>query len=83
MESLRQGLHREAAIAETESRLESARAERDDAKARQVALEIENANLRREVSFARERQGASGLLTGPIDFSLLREAIDTRVAAAN
>ena len=27
--------------------------------------------------------GASGLLTKPIDFSLLREKIDTRVAAAN
>ena len=27
--------------------------------------------------------GASGLLTKPIDFSLLREEIDTRVAAAN
>ena len=27
--------------------------------------------------------GATGLLTKPIDFSLLREEIDTRVAAAN
>ena len=27
--------------------------------------------------------GASGLLTKPIDFALLREEIDTRVAAAN
>jgi CheY-like chemotaxis protein len=27
--------------------------------------------------------GASGLLTKPIDFSVLREEIDTRVAAAN
>ena len=27
--------------------------------------------------------GASGLLTKPIDFSLLREEIDSRVAAAN
>ena len=27
--------------------------------------------------------GASGLLTKPIDFTLLREEIDTRVAAAN
>jgi hypothetical protein len=27
--------------------------------------------------------GASGLLTKPIDFSLLREEIDIRVAAAN
>jgi CheY-like chemotaxis protein len=27
--------------------------------------------------------GASGLLTKPIDFSLLREEIDTRLAAAN
>jgi CheY-like chemotaxis protein len=28
-------------------------------------------------------KGASGLLTKPIDFSLLREEIDTRLAAAN
>jgi CheY-like chemotaxis protein len=28
-------------------------------------------------------RGASGLLTKPIDFALLREEIDTRVAAAN
>lgn len=28
-------------------------------------------------------EGASGLLTKPIDFSLLREEIDTRLAAAN
>jgi len=28
-------------------------------------------------------KGASGLLTKPIDFTLLREEIDTRVAAAN
>ncbi|UPJ54296.1 GAF domain-containing protein [Bradyrhizobium sp. 200] len=42
-----------------ESRLEFARAERDEAKARQVELEIENANLRRELALARERQGAT------------------------
>jgi len=46
----------ETAIAEMESRLESARAERDDAKARQVELEIENANLRRELARARARE---------------------------
>src|SRR5207237_475158 len=46
----------ETAIAEMESRLESARAERDEAKGRQVELEIENANLRRELSLARERK---------------------------
>jgi GAF domain-containing protein len=49
----------ESAIADMESRLESARAERDDAKARQVELEIENANLRRELSLAHDRQSAS------------------------
>jgi GAF domain-containing protein len=49
----------EAAITEMESRLESAHAERDEAKARQVELEIENANLRRVLTLARERQGAS------------------------
>jgi len=49
----------EAAITEMESRLESAHAERDEAKARQVELEIENANLRRELSRAREQQRAS------------------------
>src|SRR6185369_2570681 len=45
----------ESAVADMESRLESARAERDEAKARQVELEIENANLRREVALARTR----------------------------
>jgi GAF domain-containing protein len=48
----------ETAITEMESRLESARAERDEAKTRQVELEIENANLRRELGLARERQSA-------------------------
>ncbi len=46
----------ESAIADIESRLESTRAERDESKARQVELEIENANLRRELALARERQ---------------------------
>src|ERR1043166_4391697 len=49
----------ESAIAEIESRLESTRAERDESKAREVELEIENANLRRELALAGERQGAS------------------------
>src|SRR5262247_1460242 len=49
----------ESAITEMESRLETAHAERDEAKARQVELEIENANLRRELRLARERQDAS------------------------
>ena len=49
----------ETAVAEMESRLESARAERDEAKVRQLELEIENANLRRELNLARERQTAS------------------------
>ncbi|MCP4615094.1 MAG: GAF domain-containing protein [Bradyrhizobium sp.] len=48
----------ESAIADIESRLESTCAERDEAKGRQVELEIENANLRRELSRAREQQGA-------------------------
>jgi two-component system NtrC family sensor kinase len=48
-----------SAIAEMESRLESARAERDEAKARQVELEIENANLQRELALAREWQAAT------------------------
>ncbi len=48
----------ETAIAEMESRLESAHAERDDAMARRVELELENARLRRELSLARERQSA-------------------------
>jgi GAF domain-containing protein len=42
----------------------SARAERDEAKAREVELEIENANLRRELNLAREQQKASaGILS--------------------
>src|SRR3954469_3524851 len=43
----------ESAVADMESRLESTRAERDESKARQVELEIENANLRRELALAR------------------------------
>jgi GAF domain-containing protein len=49
----------ESAITDMESRLESAHAERDEAKAREVELEIENANLRRELALARDRQSAS------------------------
>ena len=49
----------ETAIADIESRLESTRAERDESKARQVELEIENANLRRELNRAREQQRAN------------------------
>jgi GAF domain-containing protein len=56
----------ETAIAEIESRLESTRAERDESKARQVELEIDNANLRRELVLARERQGASAEILGTI-----------------
>ncbi|MGL4290476.1 MAG: GAF domain-containing protein, partial [Phreatobacter sp.] len=48
----------ESAISEMESRLEATRLERDGAKGRQVELEIENANLRRELGRARERTGA-------------------------
>src|SRR3954465_1127736 len=48
----------ESAIADIESRLESTRAERDEAKGRQVELEIENANLRRELAQAKQGQGA-------------------------
>src|SRR5690349_12575475 len=48
----------ETAIAEIESRLETARAERDEARGRQVELEIENANLRRELALAKQGQGA-------------------------
>ena len=47
----------ESAISEMESRLEATRLERDGAKGRQVELEIENANLRRELGRARERSG--------------------------
>ncbi|MGE0286423.1 MAG: GAF domain-containing protein [Bradyrhizobium sp.] len=56
----------ESAVAEMESRLESTRAQRDDAKARQVELEIENANLRRELGLARERQNASAQILASI-----------------
>src|SRR4051812_32832932 len=49
----------ETAVAEIESRLESTRAERDEAKARQVELEIENAGLRRALSLTRDHQTGS------------------------
>ncbi|WFU19192.1 GAF domain-containing protein [Bradyrhizobium sp. CB3481] len=54
----------ESAITELESHLESVSAERDEAKARQVELETENANLRRELNLAHEQQKAStGILS--------------------
>ncbi|NOJ43399.1 GAF domain-containing protein [Bradyrhizobium sp. WSM 1791] len=53
-----------------ESRLESARAERDEAKAHQVELEIENANLRRELNLAREQQKASAGILSVISSSV-------------
>jgi GAF domain-containing protein len=54
----------ESAITEMESHLEAVNAERDEAKARQVELEIENANLRRELNLAREQQkAAAGILS--------------------
>jgi two-component system NtrC family sensor kinase len=49
----------ESAITEMESHLESVSAERDEAKARQVELEIENAKLRRELNLAGDRQSAT------------------------
>ncbi|MBR1122017.1 GAF domain-containing protein [Bradyrhizobium lablabi] len=52
-----------------ESRLESTRAERDEAKAREVELEIENANLRRGLALAREQQSASADILGTIAHS--------------
>ena len=74
----------ETAIAEMESRLETTRAERDDAKARQIELEIENATLRRELTLAREHQTASADILSSIagtpadvDQSLLRIAETT------
>jgi GAF domain-containing protein len=60
----------ESAIIEMESRLESHRAERDEAKARQVELEIENANLRRELNLAREQQKASAGILSVISSSV-------------
>lgn len=60
----------ESAITEMESRLESACAERDEAKARQVGLEIENANLRRELNLAREQQKASAGILSVISSSV-------------
>jgi GAF domain-containing protein len=65
----------ESAITDMESRLESAHAERDEAKARQVELEIENANLRRDLALARERQSASADET--------REALEQQRASAD
>src|SRR5436190_6229921 len=70
----------ESAIADMESPLESARAERDDAKARQVELEIENANLRRELALAQERQTATAdvlkvIASSPSDVQPVFEAI--------
>src|SRR5262245_23707431 len=56
----------ESAITEMESRLESTRAEREEAKTRQVELEIENANLRRDLALARERQGGTADSLGAI-----------------
>lgn len=56
----------ESAVTEMESRLESTRAERDGARARQVELEIENANLRRDLALAREQQSASADVLGTI-----------------
>jgi two-component system, NtrC family, sensor kinase len=69
-----------SAIAEMESRLESAHAERDEAKARQVELEIENANLRRELALALERQTATAeilkvIASSPSDVQPVFEAI--------
>jgi GAF domain-containing protein len=60
----------ESAITEMESHLESVRAERDEAKARQVELELENANLRRELNFAREQQKASAGILSVISSSV-------------
>ena len=70
----------ESAITELESRLESARAEHDEAKARQVVLELENANLRRELGSARERQTATSdilkmIASSPSDVQPVFEAI--------
>ena len=59
-----------SAITEMESHLESVRAERDEAKARQVELEIENANLRRELNLAREQQKASAGILSVISSSV-------------
>jgi GAF domain-containing protein len=59
-----------SAITEMESHLESVRAERDKAKARQVELEIENANLRRELNLAREQQKASAGILSVISSSV-------------
>jgi GAF domain-containing protein len=70
----------ESAITELESRLESARAEHDEAKARQVELDVENANLRRELGSARERQTATSdilkmIASSPSDVQPVFEAI--------
>ena len=60
----------ESAITEMESLVESAHAERDEAKARQLELEIENANLRRELNLAREQQKASAGILSVISSSV-------------
>src|SRR5262249_14690090 len=70
----------ESAIAEIESRLESTRAERDEAKAREVELEIENSNLRRELGLAHERESAASdilkvIASSPSDVQPVFEAI--------
>ena len=63
-----------SAIAEMESHLESARAERDEAKARQVELELENGGLRRELALAGDQNERL--------FSETREAIERQTATA-
>ncbi|WP_244608133.1 GAF domain-containing protein [Bradyrhizobium algeriense] len=63
-----------SAIAEVESRLESARAERDEAKARQIELELENAGLRRELALARDQNERL--------FSETPEALERQTATA-
>ncbi|MFG3594850.1 GAF domain-containing protein [Bradyrhizobium sp. RDI18] len=70
----------ETAIVDMESRLESTRAERDEAKARQLELEIENADLRRELGSTRERQTATSdilkvIASSPSDVQPVFEAI--------
>jgi len=63
-----------SAIAEMESHLESARAERDEAKARQVELELENGGLRRELALAGDQNERL--------FSETREALERQTATA-
>ncbi|WP_246175436.1 GAF domain-containing sensor histidine kinase [Bradyrhizobium paxllaeri] len=74
-----------SAITEMESHLESARAERDGAKALQAELEIENANLRRELGLAHERQSATSnilkvIASSPSDVQPVFEAIVSSAA---